>query len=53
MTVICAWCQRQISRLSPQAADRARPHAPASHGMCPSCLQKQIAQVAAIRTRAA
>jgi hypothetical protein len=53
MTVICAWCQRQISRLAPLAADRTRAHAPASHGMCPSCLKKQLAQVAAIRARAA
>jgi hypothetical protein len=53
MTVICAWCQRQIARLAPGSGDRARSHAPVSHGMCPSCLQARIAQVAVPGSRAA
>jgi hypothetical protein len=53
MTVICAWCQRQISRLSPATADRARAHAPVSHGMCPSCVQQRLAQVTVSGSRAA
>jgi len=47
MTVLCAWCQRQIAQLTaPRQAGPAHAHAPVSHGMCPSCLQERLAQIA-------
>jgi len=40
MATICAWCQGLIQIHRRGAA--ARQAAPASHGICPACLSKQL-----------